>query len=126
MLDVSRIVIQADAFRFEQVLANLLTNAAKYAAGKPIQLLLERAEQHAVVTIRDEGPGIPEDRLAHIFERFERRDTGTRVGGLGLGLYISKEIVGAHGGTIRVESQWGRGSNFIVHMPLASPAALAS
>jgi signal transduction histidine kinase len=110
-------VIECDSFKIEQVISNLLTNALKYGAGSPIDISLIEETGHARVSIKDGGPGIPEDLQSKVFERFERVTPNKTVSGLGLGLYISKQIVVAHKGTIQVKSKEGVGSEFIVLIP---------
>jgi PAS domain S-box-containing protein len=105
-----------DGMRLEQVLSNLLTNALKYGAGKPIEVAVTRGGRGGRLTIRDHGIGIEPDKLSRIFGRFERAASSS-YGGLGLGLYIVKEIITAHGGTIAVESQPGQGTTFTVELP---------
>jgi len=114
----SEVSVNADQFRFEQVLTNLITNAVKYAAGNPIEVSLKKNAQSTVLRIRDHGPGIPVDKLERVFERFERLVSASEVSGLGLGLYISKEIVEAHKGEIHVESAVEKGAEFVVTLPL--------
>lgn len=112
-----------DRFRLEQVLANLLTNAARYGARQPVLVVVRKRHAWAELVVRDQGRGIaPEDR-ERIFERFERAVTPSEVSGLGLGLFISKEIVEMHHGTIRVESTPGKGSTFTVSLPLLEQVA---
>ncbi|HEX5761154.1 MAG TPA: ATP-binding protein [Thermoanaerobaculia bacterium] len=107
-----------DRDRVLQVLSNLLGNALKFTAeGGRVTLRLERRESAVRFSVRDTGPGIPEDKLPGIFERFAQAN-GDRSG-LGLGLYISRWIVEEHGGTIAVESEVGRGSTFSFTLPLA-------
>jgi signal transduction histidine kinase len=106
-----------DGMRLEQVLSNLLANALKYGAGKPIEIVVGKAGRVARLTIRDHGIGIEPDKLARIFGRFERAASSS-YGGLGLGLYIVKEIIKAHGGTITVDSQPSQGSTFTVELPM--------
>ncbi len=107
-----------DPLRMGQVITNLLTNAIKYAPEKPLHISIAAAHGHMVLIMRDEGPGIADKDLARIFERFERVAMTGRQQGLGLGLYIVRQIVDAHGGTIRAESERGRGTSFIVEIPL--------
>lgn len=107
-----------DRFRIEQVLTNLLTNAAKYASESSVTVSLKREGDRALVSVKDEGEGIPEENQKKIFERFERVGSDVSVTGLGLGLYISKEIVGLHKGKIYVESQPGQGSTFTFELPI--------
>jgi PAS domain S-box-containing protein len=107
-----------DRVRLDQVFTNLIANAVKYGMGKPITVSACAADHQAVVAVTDRGVGIPAEDLDRIFDRFER---GTRNGnhdGLGLGLWITKQIVRAHGGTIAAESEPGKGSNFVVRLPL--------
>lgn len=108
-----------DRVRIEQVFINLITNAAKYAPGKPLKITLEKTEEKAEIKVEDQGAGISARDQKRIFERFERVKDRDNVGGLGLGLYISRQIVEAHGGTISVESEPGAGSKFLVCLPLS-------
>ncbi|MFC4158375.1 hybrid sensor histidine kinase/response regulator [Chitinimonas lacunae] len=107
-----------DRFRLEQVLINLLTNAMRYAPGTPIHLSLSRAGQRARLSVRDGGPGIAPEYHERIFQQFERAALPNRDNGLGLGLYIAREIVEGHGGRIWVESSQGQGANFVIELPL--------
>jgi signal transduction histidine kinase len=108
-----------DGFRVEQVLLNLLTNAMRHGKKKPITVSVEPQGAAAEVCVEDRGAGISRDDQRRIFERFERAEpVQHHYGGLGLGLYISRQIVLAHGGTIRVESEPGHGARFIVRLPL--------
>lgn len=107
-----------DKVRIEQVVINLLTNAAKYAPNKPIYLRLDEKDGQAMIEVRDEGPGIAPADQERIFKRFERVHSKNNVGGLGLGLYISKQIVEAHHGHISVESTEGSGATFRIFLPL--------
>ena len=113
-----------DRSQLERVVANLLSNAIKFGAGKPIALSVEAAvgiAQLGRLTIEDHGIGIPPDRLPHIFDRFERAVSAREFGGLGLGLYIVREIIQQLGGTVTVYSVVGVGSTFTVELPLAGP-----
>ena len=114
------IKIWADRFRMEQVIVNLLTNAMKYGAGQPIDLSVEKDEEFASLRIQDLGIGIDASKQSVIFERFERVLGSQNVGGMGLGLYIAKQIVNAHQGMLSVESKLGEGSTFILRLPLDS------
>lgn len=105
-----------DPLRLEQVVVNLLSNALKYGSGKPIDVSVRSDDARAVLTVRDRGIGIDPVDQERIFERFERA-VSLDYGGLGLGLHITREIVAAHGGTIRVESARGQGATFIVELP---------
>ncbi len=112
-----------DRARLEQVVANLLSNAFKYGAGKPIELEVAAEPDRARLTVRDQGIGIPPERLSKIFERFERAVSARNYSGLGLGLYIVRRVLEALGGSIRVLSQQGLGSTFVVELPLAGAGA---
>jgi signal transduction histidine kinase len=112
--------VEADRDRIRQVLVNLLTNANEYCPqGASIELKARRAGADVEIDVIDDGPGIPEQQLARIFERFTRGDAGEtqRVGGTGLGLAISKSLVELHGGTIGAESTPGEGSTFRFRLP---------
>jgi signal transduction histidine kinase len=113
----SAVIGRWDRPRIEQVIGNLLSNAGKYGAGEPIDVEVVQNARHARITVRDRGIGIPADQQERIFERFERA-ASLNFGGLGLGLYIVRQIVEAHGGSIRVKSGLGAGSTFIVELPL--------
>jgi PAS domain S-box-containing protein len=106
-----------DEYRTDQVLSNLMTNAIKYGGGKPVRVSLATRGGRILVAVEDHGAGIEERDRARVFERFERAVGSDNVSGLGLGLYISKEIVEALGGKIRLESEVGRGSTFIIELP---------
>lgn len=115
-----------DAMRLEQVVSNLVTNAMKYGAGKPIEVTLAGDDKRATLRVRDHGIGIaPEDR-DRIFERFERAVSVRHYGGFGIGLWIVREIVQALGGTIQVDSTPGEGSTFTVTLPFQPPRPLDS
>jgi len=109
-----------DRLRIEQVLTNLVANAIKYGAGKPISVALEAAPGVARITVSDQGIGIPKNKLEKIFNRFERAVPTDNYGGLGLGLYVARQIVEAHGGTIAVTSEVGKGSSFVLELPLTT------
>lgn len=106
-----------DKTRIEQVITNLMMNAIKYAPGK-IELKAEVHGGEVRIEMRDHGPGIEADKLSTIFNRFERAATSDKVGGLGLGLFIVKEIVEGHQGRIDVSTELGKGSSFVVTLPL--------
>lgn len=107
-----------DRYRMEQVFTNLLTNAMKYGDGKPIEIQTEVVNGQLVMTVADHGMGIKPEDQKRIFKQFERAISSSSVSGLGLGLYIVKEILKTHGGKIKVESVFGSGSKFIVTLPL--------
>lgn len=110
---------QWDRTRIEQVVTNLLTNAVRYGHGKPIDITLARDGEAVRLVVRDHGIGIAPEDQQRIFERFERASS-RNFGGLGLGLYIARQIVEAHGGTIHVSSELGVGSSFTVELPRAT------
>ncbi len=107
-----------DRYRIEQVLTNLITNAIRYGKGKPIELTLKNTGSSAIISVRDHGDGIPKDFHQKIFDLFERGFSTRGMGGLGLGLYISKKIVNLHQGKIWVESEEGKGATFYVELPI--------
>jgi len=114
-----------DRDRLEQVLGNLLENAVKYSPdGSEIIVSVEDRSEQLVTSVRDRGIGIPADELGQVFERFHRgrQVSSTNYGGLGLGLYISKQIIERHGGSIWVESAEGVGTTFYFSLPVASVA----
>ena len=106
-----------DPLRIQQVVGNLLVNAFKYGKGRPIEVRVEGAPDHARITVRDHGIGIAPEHQERIFHRFERAVPSSAFGGLGLGLYAARQVVVAHGGTLRVESESGQGATFIVELP---------
>ncbi|KFE68349.1 sensor histidine kinase [Hyalangium minutum] len=106
-----------DRLRVEQVVTNLLSNALKYGAGRPVVVRVEEDGERARLTVQDHGIGIAEEDLERIFERFERAVSDRHYGGLGLGLYITRQIVEAFGGTVRVVSNPGEGSTFTLELP---------
>ncbi|WP_437819985.1 AAA family ATPase [Sorangium sp. So ce1078] len=112
-----------DPSRVEQVVINLLSNAMKYGAGRPILVGARRQADRALLVVRDQGIGIAEADQSRIFERFERAVSVRNFGGLGLGLYIARSIVASHGGSIRVQSKPGAGATFVVELPLNPPEA---
>lgn len=108
-----------DKSRIEQVVTNLITNAIKFGEKKPIKLVLESTDHQARITVTDHGRGIPPEFKDKIFDRYERANVSEGIQGLGLGLYIVKQILESHGGSIRVESELGKGSTFVVDLPLS-------
>jgi signal transduction histidine kinase len=105
-----------DQSRIEQVVTNLLTNAIKYGRGTPIRVAVQAFPSHAQLIVQDEGPGVAPEHHQRVFERFERL-ASRNVSGLGLGLYIARQVVEAHGGFIRLESVPGCGARFVVTLP---------
>lgn len=106
-----------DRYRLEQVFTNLITNAIRYGLKNAISIELRATLSTVTIAISDKGLGIDEESLDRIFDRFERAINSNEVSGLGLGLYISNEIVKAHGGKMWVDSKLGEGSTFYVELP---------
>jgi signal transduction histidine kinase len=120
-MEVNRqgITVQADATRLAQVFDNLLGNAVKYAPGADITVTLDIIDHQAHVIISDSGPGIPQEYLDRLFQRFYRvPGTSTAVRGTGLGLYICRQLITAHRGKITVESKVGEGTTFHIYLPV--------
>lgn len=111
--------ILADKYRIEQVLINLLSNAIKYSPGADkIQVGLERNSSSLTIRIKDEGIGVTPEQKSKLFNRFYRAEEASHISGLGLGLYLTKEILLRHGGSIDVISEPGKGSEFHFSLPL--------
>jgi PAS domain S-box-containing protein len=108
---------RCDPFRLDQVLTNLITNAVRHGAGKPIQVSVEEDGGMVRLSVTDSGEGISAEDLPRLFGRFERGSSTSARSGLGLGLFISRHIVQAHGGDIAVETEPGRGASFRVEIP---------
>jgi signal transduction histidine kinase len=113
--------IQGDALRISQVFENLFGNAIKYAPGSPIRITLRPENGALQVAFRDFGPGIPEDFIPFIFERFYRVPGERAITGTGLGLYICKQIILAHHGKIWAESILDAGTTFFIQLPADTP-----
>ena len=111
-----------DQARLEQLFSNLLSNAIKYGQGNPIRMELKAEEDFILFSISDEGPGIPYHLQPKVFERFERAHDSRKISGLGLGLYVVKQIVDAHKGEISLESKPGHGATFKISLPLRKDA----
>jgi signal transduction histidine kinase len=107
-----------DRGRLDQVVTNLVSNAFKYGSGEQIDVRVAREDRHAVLSVRDRGIGIAVADQGRIFDRFERAVSPRSFGGLGLGLWIVRQLVVAHGGTIAVDSTPGNGSTFTVRLPI--------
>ena len=110
--------IQGDGVRLAQVIENLFTNAIKYAPGTPVAVRLELIQDNVLITFRDHGPGIDNDSLPFIFDRFYRARNEKTITGTGLGLYICKQIIEAHRGKIWAESSPGQGTTFFIELPI--------
>ena len=106
-----------DRMRIEQVCRNLLSNAIRYGAGRPIDIRIEGDELFVLLEVRDHGVGIDKQHQERIFERFERGPVDRRGGGFGVGLWVVKNICLALGGTVSVESDVGKGARFVVVLP---------
>ena len=117
--------VEVDPLRIEQVLTNLLDNAVKYSPnGGDIEVGLRRGDAHwAELSVRDHGLGIPPDKRGHLFERFYQAHAGGHRSGLGLGLYICRQIVEQHGGSISADFPADGGTRFVVRLPLREPGA---
>jgi PAS domain S-box-containing protein len=110
-----------DSLRIEQVVYNLLSNAVKYGKGQPVDMRVSTDGTTARLVVRDQGVGIAPEDQSRLFERFERVRLDRRVTGHGVGLWIVRRVVEAHGGSISVESSLGDGASFIVQLPHAQP-----
>jgi signal transduction histidine kinase len=117
VVDVPSIVGNWDRLRLDQVVTNLLVNAIKYGRGCPVKLVGHVEPGWAMLEIIDRGIGVPATELDRIFDKFERA-VPSQYGGLGLGLFITRQIVNAHRGTLDVESTPGIGSTFRVRLPI--------
>jgi signal transduction histidine kinase len=107
-----------DPTRIAQVIDNLLSNALKYAPGSPIMISLDLVDDQAHIIVKDKGPGIAPEHIEHLFKRFYRvPDKAAAIRGTGLGLFICRQIIGAHGGQITVESTPGEGTFFHIWLP---------
>lgn len=118
-LDIKEgIVGRWDKYRIEQAIINLFTNAIKYGSNCNVKITVKEESDAAVLMVKDEGMGIAPDDQTRIFQRFERAVKGGNISGLGLGLFITKEILELQGGKISVKSKIGEGSTFIVKLPM--------
>ncbi|MES2527240.1 MAG: GAF domain-containing sensor histidine kinase [Bdellovibrionota bacterium] len=108
-----------DGSRIEQVMTNLINNATKYASGTVIDISLKRKNEMAVIVIKDHGPGITQENQKIIFNKYGRATDTKYIHGLGLGLFISRQIAEQHGGSLNLESEMGHGSVFTMELPLS-------
>jgi signal transduction histidine kinase len=113
-----------DRLRVEQIVSNLIANAAKYGAGRPIDVRVFGDDGRARIEVADHGIGIPREEQARIFDRFERGVSAWNYGGLGLGLFIARQLVQALGGSVAVQSEPGAGAVFTVELPMEGPRPL--
>jgi PAS domain S-box-containing protein len=117
-LSIARgIGVRADKFRLEEAISNVVSNAIKFGAGRPIDIEVKSRDATAILTVQDRGIGIPSQDLSRIFGRFEQTTTSRNYGGLGLGLYIANQIVDQHGGTIRAENRPQGGASIFIEIP---------
>ena len=112
------ITARVDRFRLDEAIGNVISNAIKYGAGKPVGIELKANNGKATLVVQDRGIGIPVEDLSRIFGRFERTKATHNYGGLGLGLYIAKQVIEQHKGAIRAESRSGGGARIVIELPL--------
>jgi signal transduction histidine kinase len=116
-------IVAIDSTRIAQVLNNMLSNAYKYAPSSDVVIRCQPQENMILVEVKDNGSGIPPEHLAHLFERFYRVPSNSTARGTGLGLYICRKIIEAHGGEIGVMSELGVGTRFYFTIPAADPSS---
>jgi signal transduction histidine kinase len=109
--------VRGDPGRLRQVVCNLLDNALTFGGGGQVELVVRSLDGAGVLSVRDHGSGVAPQQVSAVFERFQRGTDSSR-GGLGLGLYVTRRIVEAHGGDVRVETQEGEGTTFVVELPI--------
>ncbi|MFZ1889370.1 MAG: PAS domain-containing sensor histidine kinase [Candidatus Binataceae bacterium] len=117
----SGIIAESDKFRLDEALSNVVSNAIKYGAGRPVDIQLQTTDTQATLLVQDRGIGIPPADLARVFGRFERTTLSRNYGGLGLGLYIASQIIEQHRGSIRAENRVNGGTRFVIELPRRVP-----
>jgi signal transduction histidine kinase len=118
--------VVCDELSVELVLGNLLANAEKYSPGdQPIEVVVETSHRHAVVSVRDKGPGVPREDVERIFDPFYRSETSGDVKGMGIGLAVCKRLLEAYGGRVWLSAHDGGGSDFSFSLPVASESSIA-
>jgi signal transduction histidine kinase len=115
------VVGRYDRLRMKQLITNLLSNAARFGQGKPVEVSVREVAGTVLLSVKDQGLGIAPEDTRRIFERFERAVSARHYGGLGLGLWVARQVVEAHGGRIQVDSVPGQGSTFTVELPRRGP-----
>jgi signal transduction histidine kinase len=118
--------IVGDAGRLRQVIDNLVTNAVKYAPGTAITIGAMRAGDDAILSVADEGPGMAEEKVKRAFEPFFQGESSGKESGVGLGLYICRKIIEAHGGVMTLHSVPGEGTTVALRVPVAGPPHLSA
>lgn len=122
-MDINEKIIGCwDKIRIEQVITNLISNAIKYAENTAIVITAKKIDERAIIKVKDLGQGIASSDQEKIFQRYERVKKNKEISGLGLGLYITRQLVEAHAGSIQVESEIGQGTVFTIDLPLDTPA----
>lgn len=118
VFSTDKILGKWDVFRVDQVISNLVSNAIKYGSGNPISIKVSQKDQWGIVEVSDQGIGISVNDQERIFGQYERAISATEISGMGLGLFISKQLTESLGGKIKVESELGKGSTFTLMLPL--------
>ena len=112
--------VYCDKIRLQQVITNIISNAAKYAPNGPVDISVYREQNQAVICLKDHGKGISKELQKTMFELFSRGHESSYLPGLGIGLFISRNIINQHNGTLDVESEPGKGASFLVRLPIIS------
>jgi signal transduction histidine kinase len=123
--ETEQVIGQWDRSRMERVVASLISNAMKYGAGQPVEITVRKHGTRARLSVRDHGIGIPREEQGRIFEMFGRGVPARHFGGFGLGLWIAKQIIEAHGGHFLLWSRPAEGSEFTVDLPLRPSAEIS-